>query len=270
MIEIALCLAIIGFGLVAIIGVLPTGLNVQRDNRQETIIDQDAAVWMDAIRNGSFGYDDLTNYVISITNYWTQFTSNGLPSAGTDYYTSRLAQFYGMGYGSRVTSVGSVANDAFALDNGARVVGLLSTPKYIPIADGGFQSNYVVAIVRAISGAAVEKIPQNDPTILQDGFRYRMVAEVASYVPFNSYALDASLNPANEALARLRVVNLLQANSHDLRLLFRWPILPTGEAGNGRQTFRVLAAGRLIRTNEFLQPNQPLFFLQPSIYTHVP
>ena len=50
MIEIALCLAIIGFALVAIIGVLPTGLNVQKDNREETIINQDAAVWMDAVR----------------------------------------------------------------------------------------------------------------------------------------------------------------------------------------------------------------------------
>ncbi|MGD0614189.1 MAG: type II secretion system protein, partial [Verrucomicrobiota bacterium] len=55
MIEIALCLAIIGFALVAIIGVLPTGLNVQKDNREETIINQDAAVWMDAIRHGAQG-----------------------------------------------------------------------------------------------------------------------------------------------------------------------------------------------------------------------
>ncbi|HLZ53286.1 MAG TPA: prepilin-type N-terminal cleavage/methylation domain-containing protein, partial [Verrucomicrobiae bacterium] len=35
MVEIAICLAIIGIALVAIIGVLPAGLNVQRDNREE-------------------------------------------------------------------------------------------------------------------------------------------------------------------------------------------------------------------------------------------
>ena len=35
MIEIAICLAIIGIALVAIIGVLPLGMNVQRDNREE-------------------------------------------------------------------------------------------------------------------------------------------------------------------------------------------------------------------------------------------
>ena len=34
MVEIALALAIIGFALVAIIGVLPFGLNVQRQNRE--------------------------------------------------------------------------------------------------------------------------------------------------------------------------------------------------------------------------------------------
>jgi hypothetical protein len=42
MVEIAISLAVIGFALVAIIGVLPRGLRVQRENREETIINQDA------------------------------------------------------------------------------------------------------------------------------------------------------------------------------------------------------------------------------------
>ena len=87
MVEIALCLAIIGFALVAIIGVLPTGLNVQKDNREETIVDQDAVVWMNAIRNGADGFNDSTNYVISITNYvWAYVIKRdepaGAPTAG--------------------------------------------------------------------------------------------------------------------------------------------------------------------------------------------
>src|SRR5687767_7500284 len=41
MVEIALCLGIIGFALVAIIGVLPLGLNTQKDNRADTIINKD-------------------------------------------------------------------------------------------------------------------------------------------------------------------------------------------------------------------------------------
>ena len=74
MVEIAICLAIIGFALVAIIGVLPIGMNTQRDNREETIINQDATVFIEAIRNGAHGLDDLTNYVYAITNYWADYS----------------------------------------------------------------------------------------------------------------------------------------------------------------------------------------------------
>src|SRR5436190_14857662 len=69
MIEIAICLAIVGFALVAIIGVLPLGIQVQSDNRQDTIINHDGAYFMDAIRKGA-PPDDLAFYVqqISITD----------------------------------------------------------------------------------------------------------------------------------------------------------------------------------------------------------
>ena len=70
MVEIAICLAVIGIALVAIIGVLPIGMHTQRDNREETIINQDATVFIEAIRGGARGMDDLTNYVYAITNYW--------------------------------------------------------------------------------------------------------------------------------------------------------------------------------------------------------
>jgi type II secretory pathway pseudopilin PulG len=46
MVEIALSLAIIGFALIAIIGVLPAGLSVQKDNREQTVINLDAAYLM--------------------------------------------------------------------------------------------------------------------------------------------------------------------------------------------------------------------------------
>lgn len=69
MIEIALCLAVIGIALVAIIGVLPWGMSAQRDNRERTIINQDATVFMQAIRDGSQGGNDLLNYVYAVTNF---------------------------------------------------------------------------------------------------------------------------------------------------------------------------------------------------------
>ncbi|HEX4343653.1 MAG TPA: type II secretion system protein [Verrucomicrobiae bacterium] len=66
LVEIAICLAIIGIALVAIIGVLPRGLDVQRENRERTVINQDATIFMEAIRNGAQGADDLTNYVYQV------------------------------------------------------------------------------------------------------------------------------------------------------------------------------------------------------------
>ena len=69
MIEIAISLAVIGFALVAIIGILPTGMQVQKDNRQETIINQDATYLIEAIRGGARGLDDLTNYVDAPNRY---------------------------------------------------------------------------------------------------------------------------------------------------------------------------------------------------------
>ena len=77
----ALCLAVIGFALVAIIGVLPFGMNVQKDNRQETIVNQDATIFMNAIRNGERGFDDLTNYVMAITNYMRLYNVNSNPAS---------------------------------------------------------------------------------------------------------------------------------------------------------------------------------------------
>jgi len=63
MVEIAICLAIIGFALVAIIGILPAGLQVQKENREDTLIVQDGEYFMDAIRSGAMGLDDLVNHV---------------------------------------------------------------------------------------------------------------------------------------------------------------------------------------------------------------
>jgi hypothetical protein len=74
MVEIALCLGIVGFALVAIIGVLPTGLQVQRENNADTIINQEGAYFLEAIRSGSTGLEDLTRYVDGVRSY-----TNGQP-----------------------------------------------------------------------------------------------------------------------------------------------------------------------------------------------
>jgi hypothetical protein len=90
MIEIALCIAIIGFALLAIIGTLPRGAATQRDNRADTVIAEDGLYWMEALRSGARGLDELTNFVDEIvvggnTNkfgngYWTGADIIGLLS----------------------------------------------------------------------------------------------------------------------------------------------------------------------------------------------
>jgi type II secretory pathway pseudopilin PulG len=83
MVEIAIALAVIAFALIAIIGILPTGLQVQRDNREETLVNQDARLLLEAIKTG--GRDitsDLGRYVVATNDEdCTQFTPPGIPTA---------------------------------------------------------------------------------------------------------------------------------------------------------------------------------------------
>jgi type II secretory pathway pseudopilin PulG len=252
MVEIAICLAIIGFALIAIIGVLPIGMNTQRDNREETIINQDATVFIEAIRGGARGLDDLTNYVYAITNYWTIYP--GLVGGVNGY-----------------TYTGSSTTPSFAITNGARIIGLLSTPEYAatntfyPLGStvgGGYISNHVVAYVRSISGPAVEKPPQ-DPNgiIVADSFGYRILCVNAPVaVDTNIFTLPVT-DPVyihNQQLT---------ANLHELRLTFLWPQLPNGGVGPGRQTFRTMVAGQFVMTNDH---NHVLYFYQSQSFTNAP
>jgi type II secretory pathway pseudopilin PulG len=243
MVEIALSLAVIGIALVAIIGVLPLGMNVQKDNREETIIDQDATVFMEATRGGvstRFGAD-LTNYVYLITNTVTQYNSSGVASA-PNYY-------------------GYTFTTPFALTNNARIIGLLSTPEYTDLNfnpttnlfNGGY-SNHVVAYVYSISGPAVEKPPQDNTNLQQDAFSYKIICDNVP-VAVDTTALNTVYNQQ------------LTANLHELRLTFLWPLLPSGNTGAGRQVFRTMVGGQI--TN-YIDNGVTLYFLQSQSFTNVP
>jgi hypothetical protein len=254
MIEIAISLAIIGFALVAIIGILPSGMNAQRDNRQETIINQDATILMDAVRNGERGLDDLTNYVIGITNYITDFSAAGRPNGATAVwaYTTQ------MGY------VNGAANPRMALTNGYTVVGVLSTPKIIPHLSGvGFSSNHVAAVFRSMNGPASEKPPQLNPTMQELALNYRVIADISGYGTNFFYPTWTNTVANSNQLGFYRVVTNFQNNLHDVRLTFLWPVLPSGKIGSGRQVYRTMVAGQYSpATND----PPPYFFLQPRTF----
>src|ERR1035438_5335527 len=206
MVEIAICLAVIGFALVAIIGVLPIGMNTQRDNREETIINQDATVFIEAIRGGARGLDDLTNYVYAITNYW--YSTNAITHATS-------AGVNGYNYSSFVIAPAYYTSGS-PITNGFRIIGLLSTPEFTDSIGnptnnffmGGY-SNHVVAYVHSISGPAAQKPPQDNDIVRSDSFGYRILCVNAP--------VAADLN------APTPYTRQLAANLHELRLTFLWP-----------------------------------------------
>lgn len=268
LVEIALSVAIIGFALVAIIGVLPAGLNVQKENREETIVVHDANYFLEAIRSGARGLDDLTNYVEAITNVVTRYNEQ------TNVIDVTTLGYTYADYAINNASQPDPALSLNRLTNGARIIGLLSTPKYVypeplPPGPSGFISNYVFAYVRALSGPAVEKAPQQNPSVKDLAFRYRLLSEVIPYRNWSTNWTDYQYAQANgfatnEVVARSnywQVAQMMQNNMHEVRLLFRWPVSSRRIAGSQRQAFRTVIGGAL--TNQAVNNR---WFAQPGVY----
>jgi type II secretory pathway pseudopilin PulG len=274
LVEIALALAIIGFALVAIIGVLPFGLNVQKENREETIVVQDANYLLDAIRNGARGLDDLTNYVESITNYVTDFAIVG--NAGN--YSTNPVGGQVRAYTYNQAWLGGTPASQNVITNGERIIGLLSTPKFQFTFPGNtdpvpslFTSNYVVAYMRALSGPAIEKSPQTNAIVRDLAFRYRLICELTPFENWNDGWVNFSVPglTENEIITRSnawRIARNKQGNLHEVRLLFRWPIKNNGDIGPSRQVFRTLVGGTLQATNH---AGLNLWLMHPGTYQTV-
>ena len=261
MIEIALCLAIVSFALLVIIGVLPRGMHTQRQTREETIISQDASMLLEAIRNGSRGLDDLTNNIYLITNYWAFYDNKGNSKPGKNGYTWD---------GSTIPNNWPGGSAFMPITNGLRIIGLLSTPEYMDansqpinnLANGGY-SNHIYAYVRSFSGLAAEKPPQNNQIMREDTFSYRILCVNAPMaVDANSVSNHSSVFSAYDYQ--------LAGNLRELRLLFLWPQLPNGNVGDFRQSFRASIGGQLITTNDYVFTNQPLYFYQSQSFTKAP
>jgi len=271
MIEIAIAIGVIGFALVAIIGILPAGLDVQKDNREDTLVSQDAPYFLDAIRNGApltnvanagHGLDFLTNYVQSIQFY---NITNGFTNPPISY-----SNFY----------------------SGAEIIGLLSTPQN-NFANLGFASNYfdTVATVRALSGPATEQqTGVNNGVNSVMAFTYQMEVMVTpfnNFAPFTINYLNPSLDAVQSNICYNRyleavpgaqlsytgyvVPSLVQTTStgtltyslFDVRLRFSWPVLANGKVGPGRQTYRTLVAAQMAETT--VGTNNCWFF-QPQTF----
>jgi type II secretory pathway pseudopilin PulG len=261
MIEIAIAIGVIGFALVAVIGILPQGMNAQKDNREDTTISQDAPYFMSAIRNGEMRTNGgiLTNYVETI--YVTNMS--GMTTNVFEYNNPYLAP-----------------GTNNVLTNDMNIIGLLSLPEFdyrTPIGIvGSGSTNSVTAIVRAMSGSAMQQNGANSAT----AFRYQMNVEIDAwnfstgvnqpyfYNPMNNPNLNLPTAP-NPAVAG-PYGNYLANMLHEIRFKFSWPVLPNGSLGPGRQTYRSLISSHLYVTNVPGDTGETLCFFnyQPEVYTN--
>lgn len=251
MVEIALCLGVIAIALVAIIGVMPTGLQVQRDNREDTILNQDGRFFLEAIRSGARGSDHLTNYVLSIT------VSNSL--GDRLIHTNSMRSSVPAGYTN-------------SLVNGRAIIGYLTTNRYV-VQNNRLITNYVVALVRSMSGTAEGRSErwrlEGEPLPL--AFNYLMSVELTPSItqpPFMTNWNNANLQPPEVTAFSnnwMRALNQAE-NFSELRLTLQGPVFQRGLTLDvlGRQkTFRTVVSG----ARELTPENLSLF--QPDIYVQV-
>ena len=252
MVEIAISLGVIVFALVAIIGVLPLGFNVQRENREDTIINQEGQFFLEAIRSGATGLDRLTNHVETITikpatGQLQVHTNPALPG---------------------LLVVNGAAKYSGDLTNGQRILELLSTPRVR--SDDRPIVNEVAAQVRAMTGSAAE---QGSGDL---SFRYRVVSDVVPFIYFPRDATNYTAYPPNSEDRTRRFERLVEAhelnfNLYELRLSFQWPLLPKSPTGVGRnrQVFRTLLSSQALNAQPFPLPQTNLLFL-PQTYVYAP
>ena len=221
MVEIALSLAVVAFALVAIIGVLPTGLQVQRDNRQETLINKEGEYLLNAITTGTDRLGVLSNAVYFLT------VSNQVADR----------RWANDGPGPRL--------------RGEEIIGLLSTPKVVTPDSAPPLTNRVSAWLRAVNSTAVER----DPNAAEVAFRYRALIEITPVSTFPAVLTNGWGTNQAYQLAYLRHLQGERpqlARLHEIRLTLSWPVWADNPAqpqnlrvGNRRRTFRAVVPGTL-------------------------
>jgi type II secretory pathway pseudopilin PulG len=280
MVEIALCLAVIAFALVAIIGVLPIGMDVQKDNREQTVVNFDAKYLMDAIRSGALGQDELTNYIIVITNTSTRFSYNATTSPQISVVPNSTVVSW---YNTTQYSINGRVVEGNCLTNGYNIIGLLSIPKYVVVnagpGGGTYFSNFVSADFRAITGSPVDQGPSQASRDI--AFSYRVTIENVPSATYPFAAIDnhtmnfsapGEMAPNAATALGWAFGRNLQNNLNEIRLRFRWPVLPNGAVGQGTQVYRTLMSGLLQASNpgNRVVPAANFYFNNAQMYTNVP
>ena len=247
MVEIVLSIAIIGIAMVAIIGVLPLGLNVQTDNQEESIVSADASIWMEAIRSGAQGGEYLTNYVqeVRVDRAVRDMNSGGVGApviTYTNYFTSA----------SNLLGVLSLPKYAMDFSN--------AQPGGTTFPNGERVEHQVYADVRALNGNLADLASDAD-----FAFKYRMFPELVPLQQVLTNNFGGFVTNANP-------MAIITTNLYELRLTFKWPLIVGTNSGYRGQanfqkslTFRTLVGGQqMVQTN--FANNSRLYFMTPRHY----
>jgi len=242
MIEIALCLAVVGIALVSILGVMPTGLEVQKDNREDTIINLDGELLLEALKSGGTGFDFLTNHVRYIRH---------------DYVGTSSSQVF----------------DQF--NSGREILGLMSYPAY-EMVNNLVAPLRITARLNSISGSAVLKgTGESDKDF---DLNYMVSVEL---FPAQLYSLQqtnflaSNLQSDEIELRRIQWLKALNVatNFHEVRLKISWPVYETGtgqgakvNVGKNTKTFRTLLSGHRIAQ---FYGNEELNFIRSENFTQI-
>jgi prepilin-type N-terminal cleavage/methylation domain-containing protein len=254
MIEIAISLAIVAVAMVAILGILPAGLNVQRENREDTIIDLEADYYLQLIRSSGMQFGPLfvADHVdqISVTR-----TNHSTRAANTVLYNRTRTTGLGFSWNSRQVIRKLLSTPSWDLGT------VPSTPDAVFTPAQGLsiiEENEVRAIVRAIPGRASDLSPAYSDSAL----RYEMKVSIHPAVTpsiFSGYGQNNTASPAFNNLnsagpsgqGELLRQAALSSNLWEVELEIRWPVnnfdpvAGTYSLGRNSRTYRTYVAGTL-------------------------
>lgn len=224
LLEIAVSLAVIGFAIVAVIGVLPTGLNIQRDTRERTVVLQDATYFLEALRQGPRGTNDLIGNVEQI---W-------------------VAYYQGENVAPRVEQLQRYKD--YKTD--AEVVELLTLPRAGRYGD----HLYSVALVRSLSGSASEKggVSSEDGRIAFSYFVRTEVVPITS-VQQRAFTTTEKLDP-REDMHRKTQSRRFFNSLNEIKVTMMWPPSPPvythGWVPRNEVTLRTYISGSLTNSQQ--------------------
>jgi len=253
--EVVLAIGVVAFGLVAVLGVLPAGLAVTKDNREETIIRYEARYWINALRAGMQQFDALDQVEWVEIQLWDPTVLlngqliNDVPNPDTGVPDTTPTEVYrvhrtrlgadGGGYlpssglspgpSSNPFSMGAVKQSSWPQD----VIGWLSIPN--PLEDGTRARWWVkkTALVRPLNSTLFDRI--NGRKLLVAKEKTFADADKANgdfvYHPIPggdlafSYLLEVEVKP-----------DISLSSLHEVNLTFKWPVLddPTQKDDPGR------------------------------------